>query len=282
MLQSLKRLIIPDPSDDIKSHKKVEKASIDSFRIYELGISHLANEFIVHREAVRHLLDNPTLKKDRDVRRDHLKMIYRKFRELAYHMWCQPSTILYYYEMDLFDPEFMELDSTAVQARQDLGMDIMKGSKVLVRLCPRIRGEIVDPVNSNERRKVDFLHQKVWTIDCQTHGQWKASQKEFSSDESEKTGHTLPIVQEGSQEMMTGYASVENQSVSEAQVPESEDDNVTTWSPPDANSDTGHDLRGVQELIQSSTPDSEITHSRVSPHTNDATKHDDSDAMEED
>lgn len=224
MLQSLKRLIIPDLSDDTASHKKADKAAMDSFRIYELGISQLATEFTVQTKGIRHLLGDPATKKDRDARRDELKKIYRKFRELAYHMWCQPSTINYYYGMDLFDPEYMELDSSAAQAREDIGLEMLKGSKVLIRICPMIRGEIIDPVNGVERKHIGFLRQKVWTADCQTHAQWKASQKEPTS---------APGLSES------------------------------------------------QELCQPSAPDTEKPISTDSPGTNDATKHDDMDVMQE-
>jgi hypothetical protein len=179
MLQSLKRMIIPDPSDDIASHQKDEKLSSDSYRIYELGISQLAMEFIRYSKAVRHLLGDVEPKKHQ-TRHGDLKKIHRKFRELAYHMWCQPSTVSYYYGMDQFDPDFMELDATAIHGGED--MDRMKDSKVLIRLCPLIRGEIIEPVNGKEPRKIDYLTQRVWTVDCQTRGQWKASQVQESKD----------------------------------------------------------------------------------------------------
>ncbi|KUL88292.1 hypothetical protein ZTR_04969 [Talaromyces verruculosus] len=243
MLQSLKRLIIPDPSDDIASNRKADKKAMDSFRIYELGISQLANEFINQKKAVKHLLEYPALRKDRDVRRDELKMIYRKFRELAYHMWCQPSTINYYYGMDLFDPEFMELDPMAAQARQDMGMDMMKGSKVLVRICPRIRGEIINPV-SKERKAVDFLRQKVWTVDCQTYAQWKASQKE-STCEGHPSQTTSESVTHKDGLEVTDDTSIDDRSASDAQIQEwRKDADDTTASPPDANSDTIPDFPG--------------------------------------
>ena len=278
MLQSLKRLIIPDPSDDIASHQKADKKAMDSFRIYELGISQLAKEFINQKKAVKHLLDYPALRKDRDVRHDELKMIYRKFRELAYHMWCRPSTINYYYGMDLFDPEFMELDPTAAQARQDMGMDMMKGSKVLVRICPRIRGEIIDPV-SKERKAVDFLRQKVWTVDCQTYAQWKASQKESTCEGHPSQTASESVTHNDGLEV-TDDTSIDDRSASDAQIQEwKKDADDTTASPPDANSDTVPDFPGSQEPDQSAS-DAEQAHSAGSPDTNDAMKQD-LDAMEE-
>ncbi|PCG93693.1 Hypothetical protein PENO1_079540 [Penicillium occitanis (nom. inval.)] len=279
MLQSLKRLIIPDPSDDIASQREADKKAMNSFRIYELGIAQLANEFTLHKKAVKHLLDDRALKKDCEVRRDELKIIYRKFRELAYHMWCQPFTINYYYGMDLFDPEVMELDPTAAQARQDMGMDMMKGSKVLVRICPRIRGEIVDPVNK-KRKAVDFLRQKVWTIDCQTYAQWKASQKE-STSEGHPSQTTSESVTHNDGLDVTENTLIDDRSASEAQIQESKKDaDDTTASPPDANSDTVQDFPGAQEPDQSAS-DAEQAHSTGSPDTSDAMKQDDLDAMEE-
>lgn len=284
MLQSLKRMIIPDPSDDTASNLKDEKLSSDPYRIYELGISQLATEFLHHSKPVKHLLGDIE-KKETQARHDDLKKIYRKFRELAYHMWCQPSTVYHCHELCQFDPTFMELDPAATHGRQDMDLDKMKGSKVLIRLCPLIWGGIMNPIN-NKEQKVVYLTQKVWTVDCQTYAQWKASQWKASQNESTSEGHpnqttSEPITQNDAREK-TGDTSIDDRSAPEAQIQEfKKDTDDTTASPPDANCDAGPDLPRAQEIGQSSTPDAEQVHSASSPDTDDAMKHDDLDAMEE-
>lgn len=85
MLQSLKRMIIPEPLDGIVSHLKDEK-SVDSYRIYELGIAQLGKQFVSLEKPARYLLNDCLDRKQCDQRRESLKIIYRKFREVAYHM----------------------------------------------------------------------------------------------------------------------------------------------------------------------------------------------------
>lgn len=269
MLQSLKRLIIPDPSDGIASHMKDEKLSSDPYRIYELGISQVASEFLRYSKPVKHLL-REIEKKEIQPRHDDLKKIYRKIRELAYHTWCQPSRVYYYHEQHPFNPDYMEIDPAAIHGRQDMDLKKIKGSKVLIRLCPLIWGVMIHPINGMQR--VVYLKQKVWSVDCQTFSQWKTSQSESPSEPSgaanEETKHTD-----------NNTASLPDDNLEDTvpdgavHVQETKHANDITTSPPGGNRDI------VPELPGSAAEETNLTRSAD---TNDATKDDKVDAMEQD
>lgn len=136
---------------------------------------------------------------------------------------------------------------------------MLKGSKVLIRLCPMIRGEIIDPVNGVERKHIDFLRQKVWTVDCQTHAQWKASQKEPTSEVAQHPSHSpsTSVAQNCALEV-TDSTSLDYQTAQEAQVQKSgKSTDDTTLSPPDANPNMVAGLSEAQASCQSSAPDSQ-------------------------
>lgn len=242
MLQSLKRLIIPDPSGDTVFRQKNEKLFSDPYRIYELGISQLAIEFLHRSNPVKHLLRDIE-KKDYQARNDALKKIYRKFRELAYHMWCQPSDVHYCHELHPFDADYMELDQAATHGRQDMDLQDFRDSKVLIRLCPLIRGYINNPTNGIQT--VIYLRQTVWTVDCQTFGQWKASQSKSPNEPSDAA----------------------------AQDQETNDTDDDTASPPNGNCD---------RFFEPPEAAAEQRHLPGSPESNDGTKDNNLDAMEQD
>lgn len=184
MLQSLKWMIIPDSSEVTKSGKIEEKRSRAFYRLYELGLSKLVTVFL---KSVNCLLKDDVSQGEKSARREDLKALFRQFRELAYHMCCQPSTVeCSYGQQDtsgsldrlLFDSETMELDSTATHGRQDTEAERLNGDMIIINLSPAIFGKIIDSHNENRIEKVTFLKQRVWTAKCRTYAQWKASQQE--------------------------------------------------------------------------------------------------------
>lgn len=110
----------------------------------------------------------------------------------------------------------------------------------------------------------------------------EASQKESTSERHPSQTTSESITQNDSREE-TDDTSIDDRRAPEAQIQESKKDtDDTTSSPPDANSDAGPDHPGAQEFAESTSLDAEQAHSEGSPDTDDTTKHDDSDAMEED
>ncbi|QGA22106.1 hypothetical protein EYB26_009820 [Talaromyces marneffei] len=182
----------------------------------------------------------------------------------------------------------MELDPTAAQSHEKTYAERLKGNKVLIHTSPMITGEIIEPGDGKtgdaEKKEVISLCHKVWTVDCQTHGQWKASQKESLSETSGDNSQAAieSDVQNGSQEGTTENTSVDDQSISGSQAQESTDNDDTPSTTTVASSDAGHDVSQVQATIQSSTPTVNLTHSTDSSDTNGTMRHDDLDGMKED
>lgn len=186
MLQSLKPIAIPDYSESVMYRQAQERENNSSLRTYELGISYLVSNFLTHAKPVKHLLKEGLSKQDHKKRSEELKDIYRKFRELAYHMWCQPSTLRIHYSEDRFNMDSMEIDFAALQGRQDDEIYRLVSSKVLINLNPEISGEVFgfnDTAGQTTANRC-FLKQRVWTNRCQTLGQWRALEKNGSLAET--------------------------------------------------------------------------------------------------
>lgn len=183
MLQSLKPIIIPDfPSNETQRRREEERRSNEFFKKYETEISALAGVFL--RSPPVKVLLSPTTPKRKDQHKE-LKRIFCKFRELAYHMWCQPSTVkVGYYNKNQdgslgligFDPSTMELDASATNSRQDEPERLI-GDRVLINLSPAIIGCMVDSDNET-LSEITYTKQKVWTAGCQTVRRWQISLKE--------------------------------------------------------------------------------------------------------
>lgn len=270
MLQPLKRLIIPDPPDDVASHMRNEKLFNDAYRIYELGISQLASKFLHYSKPVKHLLKDIEKKEDKP-RNDGLKKIYRKFRELAYHMWCQPSKVTYRHDLQPFNPDYMELHTVATRGRQGVNLEDFRDSKVLIRLCPLIRGCTIIPTNGIQT--ITYLRQSVWTVDCQTFSQWKASQSESSNEPSDAAAQDQEIKHTNDDMASPPDSNFETVPDGATQVQETKHADDSMVSLLDGDCDK------VPELPEVAAEQTDLT---GSSDTNDATKDNNLDAMEQD
>ncbi|OKL57612.1 hypothetical protein UA08_07294 [Talaromyces atroroseus] len=176
-LQALKPIMIPDySSKETQSGWANEKRGNGFLKKYDTGLSSLVTDFL--KSPARYVLSCP--QGDRKTQqREELRRIFRKFRELAYHMWCQPSHVSYEYRTNLaqFDPDTMELDFRATMGRPDNAADRLRGDRVLININPAIVGVVVDP-DSNEHTRTTYLKHKVWTVHCQSFSHPQKAAKE--------------------------------------------------------------------------------------------------------
>jgi hypothetical protein len=195
MLQAVKPIFIPELStEESRTHWTEEKRENLFLKKYETGISSLVSVFL-NRGPVQYILSSPQPQKNRHEQREKLKKIFRKFRELAYHMWCQPSDVSCQYTPTSarFKPETMELDNWAVFGRTETEAERLRGDRIMINMVPAIVGVTIDP--DGKRMETTYLKHKVWTVDCQMFTQWQKALKDASAPAEEKSNVDVPVLE---------------------------------------------------------------------------------------